>query len=112
MFESWLTTSMTLWKVKLTPEICWQYILSLCAVSDNASLNICLGWLGGPPLFEQKYGHPRLRARHLPFAIDEQMRDQWIHCMNKALDINVENEQLKQGLKTSFYNLATHMINR
>ena len=70
------------------------------------------GWLGGPPLFEEKYGHPRLRARHLPFKIDDSMRDQWIHCMDQALDENVKNEQLRQGLKTSFYNLATHMINQ
>ncbi|MFN3711885.1 MAG: group II truncated hemoglobin, partial [Alishewanella aestuarii] len=44
------------------------------------------GWLGGPALFEQKYGHPRLRARHLPFAVNQQLRDQWMFCMEQALD--------------------------
>ena len=39
------------------------------------------GWLGGPDLFAEKYGHPRLRQRHMPFPIDESLRDQWMHCM-------------------------------
>src|SRR5665647_1562575 len=44
------------------------------------------GWLGGPDLFIQEYGHPRLRQRHFPFAIDVAARDQWVLCMNKALN--------------------------
>ena len=70
------------------------------------------GWLGGPPLFESQYGHPRLRARHLPFKVTPQMRDQWMFCMNKALDTTVENKQLREGLRQSFSQLASHMINR
>ena len=70
------------------------------------------GWLGGPGLFEAKYGHPRLRARHLPFRVDTQMRDQWMFCMNKALDEVVENRMLRDGIRQSFYQLATHMINQ
>lgn len=69
------------------------------------------GWLGGPPLFEKQYGHPRLRARHLPFTVTPMMRDQWMFCMNRALQETVSNEQLKQGLSQSFEQLATHMIN-
>jgi hemoglobin len=42
------------------------------------------GWLGGPPLFETKYGHPRMRARHMPFAIGEAERDAWLLCMAQA----------------------------
>ena len=45
-----------------------------------------VGWLGGPPLYVQRYGHPRLRARHLPFPIGESERDQWLLCMRQALD--------------------------
>ena len=44
------------------------------------------GWLGGPPHYEQKYGHPRLRGRHMPFPIGETERDQWLACMKSALD--------------------------
>ena len=44
------------------------------------------GWSGGPALYIEKYGHPRLRMRHVPFSIGELERDQWLWCMNKALD--------------------------
>src|SRR5687767_3471274 len=39
------------------------------------------GWLGGPPLYTDQFGHPMLRARHLPFAIGDLERDQWMACM-------------------------------
>lgn len=70
------------------------------------------GWLGGPPLYEEKYGHPRLRARHLPFPIDSSARDQWLMCMNQALDEQVENLPLKQALKQALTRTADHMRNR
>ncbi|MER2491158.1 group II truncated hemoglobin [Catenovulum sediminis] len=69
------------------------------------------GWLGGPPLFEEKYGHPRLRARHLPFKITRLQRDLWMLCMNQALEEVVDNKLLRRQLQASFYQLATHMIN-
>tara|TARA_B100001059_G_scaffold61828_1_gene57756 strand:- start:292595 stop:293041 length:447 start_codon:yes stop_codon:yes gene_type:complete len=69
------------------------------------------GWLGGPALFEQKYGHPRLRARHLPFQVDEKLRNQWMFCMEQALDDVVENKMLRQGIHQSVSQLASHMIN-
>jgi len=69
------------------------------------------GWLGGPDLFVQKYGHPRLRARHLPFQVTARQRDLWMLCMNQALEEVVENNQLRRELQKSFYQLATHMIN-
>lgn len=69
------------------------------------------GWLGGPPLFEQQYGHPRLRARHMPFQVNEQLRDQWMFCMDKALDEVVENKLLRDGIRQSIGQLASHMIN-
>lgn len=69
------------------------------------------GWLGGPPLFEKKYGHPRLRARHMPFRVNEQLRDQWMFCMNQALDEVVENDMLREGIRQSIGQLASHMIN-
>ncbi|MCA9713155.1 MAG: group II truncated hemoglobin, partial [Myxococcales bacterium] len=51
------------------------------------------GWLGGPPLYIQRHGHPRLRARHLPFSIGARERDQWLACMTRALDdVGVEGE--------------------
>lgn len=70
------------------------------------------GWLGGPDLFVEQYGHPMLRKRHMPFPIDQDLRDQWMHCMNKALDYEVDNPLLREGLKQSLAQLATHMINQ
>ena len=70
------------------------------------------GWLGGPGLYEAEYGHPRLRARHMPVPVDTQMRDQWLMCINQALDEQVSDELFKLQLKSSFANVADHMRNR
>lgn len=69
------------------------------------------GWLGGPPLYESKYGHPRLRARHLPFTVTEQMVEQWLYCMNKALNEVVEDDALRNAIRTPITQLAHHMRN-
>ncbi|MDO9269386.1 MAG: group II truncated hemoglobin [Methylobacter sp.] len=70
------------------------------------------GWLGGPDLFIQEYGHPRLRQRHFPFAIDEVARDQWMLCMNKALNEIAMDVNLRENLRQALQQLATHMINQ
>ena len=70
------------------------------------------GWLGGPQLYINAYGHPRLRARHLPFKIGSSERDQWLLCMNQALDELVENRELRDHLKQSFYKTADFMRNQ
>jgi hemoglobin len=70
------------------------------------------GWLGGPDLYVQKYGHPMLRRRHLPFAIGKRERDQWMHCMRKALDDMPIEDPLKQKLEQAFMATADHMRNQ
>lgn len=70
------------------------------------------GWLGGPALFEQQYGHPRLRARHLPFPVSPKLRDQWMFCMNVALAEVVTDKMLRAGLAEALGQLASHMINK
>jgi len=70
------------------------------------------GWMGGPGLYIEKYGHPRLRMRHLPFAIDESARDQWMLCMQKALDEVVGDGKLREELMAAFYGVADFMRNR
>ncbi|MCG7877491.1 MAG: group II truncated hemoglobin [Candidatus Thiodiazotropha endolucinida] len=70
------------------------------------------GWLGGPDLYVQKYGHPRLRARHLPFSIGIEERDQWIYCMRKALSAMVLDAKLQEELNQSFFRTADFMRNR
>ena len=70
------------------------------------------GWLGGPNLFIEEFGHPMLRARHLPFAIGESERDQWMLCMNKAIAETPMDPRLETNLKNALQDLATHMINQ
>ncbi len=70
------------------------------------------GWLGGPDLYIERFGHPRLRARHLPFPIGIRERDQWLHCMDAAMaDIGVA-EPLRARLNEAFFGTADWMRNR
>lgn len=79
----------------------------------NSKLNLFLtGWLGGPPLYIEKYGHPRLRARHLPFTIGMKERDQWLTCMFQSLDETEIPEQTRKEIKSAIYRLADHMRNQ
>jgi hemoglobin len=70
------------------------------------------GWTGGPQLYIERYGHPMLRARHLPFAIGESERDQWIYCMIRAMhELNIE-EPLMTKLAEQLYGVADFMRNQ
>lgn len=70
------------------------------------------GWSGGPDLYVERFGHPRLRARHLPFPIGLEVRDQWLQCMAFAMqDIGIE-QALQDRLLQSFYATADWMRNR
>ena len=69
------------------------------------------GWLGGPSLYIEAYGHPMLRARHLPFQIGNAERDQWMSCMVRALkDVGIE-AHLANELEQAFAKTADHMRN-
>lgn len=70
------------------------------------------GWLGGPPLYEEKWGHPRLRMRHLPFSIGTEEAEEWMRCMGKAMDRVDVDGQLRAFLEERFGPLALHMRNR
>lgn len=70
------------------------------------------GWLGGPPLFVQEFGEPFLRRRHFPFAIGVSERDQWLMCMDQALNEIVAEPDLRQELSAAFAKLADHMRNQ
>jgi hemoglobin len=70
------------------------------------------GWLGGPPIYVEAFGHPRLRARHLPFPIGVLERDQWMACMAQALsDVGVA-PAMRERLIASFANTADWMRNK
>lgn len=70
------------------------------------------GWLGGPPRYVERYGHPRLRARHLPFSIGDAERDQWMWCMQTALNESVPEGSFRDALLNAFQAMASHMRNQ
>jgi hemoglobin len=70
------------------------------------------GWLGGPPIYVEKYGHPRLRMRHFPFAIGARERDEWLWCMEQALGEHEAPAELRSELTLKLRNLAFHMQNQ
>lgn len=69
-------------------------------------------FLGGPQLYSQEYGHPKMRARHLPHHIDAAARDEWLRCMRIAIDKTMEDKELGDALYNCFPQVANHMINR
>ncbi|MES2932867.1 MAG: group II truncated hemoglobin [Pseudomonadota bacterium] len=70
------------------------------------------GWLGGPSMYIERFGHPRLRARHLPFAIGTGERDQWLRCMALAMQDCAVEEGLQLRLMQSLYETADWMRNK
>ena len=70
------------------------------------------GWTGGPQLYVEKFGHPRLRMRHMPFSIGTAERDQWVWCMHKALDESKMDARVVEYLKARFAETADFLMNR
>lgn len=70
------------------------------------------GWLGGPNHYIERFGHPRLRARHLPYAIGIAERDQWMACMMSAMQDRLVDPQLAARLAEAFFGTADFMRNK
>jgi hemoglobin len=70
------------------------------------------GWTGGPPVYVERYGHPMLRARHLPFSIGVKERDEWLWCMERALEAHAVPDEVRAMLRGKLRQLADHMRNR
>jgi hemoglobin len=70
------------------------------------------GWSGGPQLYIERFGHPRLRMRHMPFSIGSVERDQWLWCMNRALDESGLDQRVVEYLKNHFAEAADFMQNQ
>jgi len=70
------------------------------------------GWLGGPQYYVQKYGHPRLRARHLPFTIGDAERDAWLLCMERAADEILTAGRAREHYLTKIREVADFMRNQ
>ncbi len=84
---------------------------SLEAARDKLFWFLC-GWLGGPQHYIERFGHPRLRARHLPFSIGIAERDQWLLCMDQAMREIGLPPALVDRLNPSFFQTADWMRNR
>jgi hemoglobin len=78
---------------------------------DKLHWYLC-GWLGGPQHYVERFGHPRLRARHLPYAIGSSERDQWLACMAQALAESGIDDGLAAQLRQALSGTADWMRNR
>ena len=77
---------------------------------ENLFWFLC-GWLGGPQHYTDRFGHPRLRMRHMPFKIGIIERDQWLACMDQAMGEVGVDETLRERLRGAFYQTADWMRN-
>lgn len=84
---------------------------SLDGSRDKLFWFLC-GWSGGPEHYVERFGHPRLRARHLPFPIATPERDQWLSCMDHALGATGIAGPLRERLMQSFFKTADWMRNQ
>ena len=81
------------------------------AGSADSLFKFLSGWFGGPPLYVAERGHPRLRMRHLPYAIGRVERDEWLLCMRQALAEQVHDGALRALVDRAFTEMADHMVN-
>ena len=79
--------------------------------SGQSLFEFLSGWLGGPPLYIEKKGHPRLRMRHVPYVVSQVMRDEWMLCMTQAITEQVIEADFQSWLIGTFAQMANHMIN-
>ena len=88
---------------------------TLAGSRDKLFWFLC-GWLGGPAHYTDRFGHPMLRARHLPYPIGVEVRDQWLTCMGLAMaelgEAGGFPQVLQERLLRSFAQTADHMRNR
>jgi hemoglobin len=69
------------------------------------------GWLGGPQHYTERFGHPRLKMRHMPFKIGIRERDEWLACMDQAMGETGVDEALRVRLREAFHQTADWMRN-
>lgn len=70
------------------------------------------GYLGGPPVYVEKHGHPMLRRRHFVAPIGPAERDEWLLCFRRAMEETIENPKLRDIIWPPIERLAFHMQNR
>lgn len=80
-------------------------------VTRRKLIDFLTGWLGGPQLYIEKYGHPRLRMRHFPFKVDTEAAKQWLEAMYASLDDLELEERIDTFIRARFLQTAAHMRN-
>lgn len=80
-------------------------------ISEKKLFMFLSGFFGGPNLYIEEYGHPRLRQRHMPFSIGASEAEQWVFCMKQAIADNVPDDKLANELVQYFIRTAEHMRN-
>lgn len=68
-------------------------------------------FLGGEPLYTQKFGPPQMRKRHLPHQITEEAKEEWLRCMKESVETLDWDDNLKASLYSVFPRVAQHMVN-
>jgi hemoglobin len=82
----------------------------LAGAREKLFWHLC-GWLGGPQYYVERFGHPRLKMRHMPFVIGIKERDQWLACMDQAMGEVGVDEALRARLREAFFGTADWMRN-
>ena len=82
------------------------------AGAEERLRDFLVGRFGGPPRYMEQRGHPRLRMRHMPFAVDVAARDRWVALMDKALADAALPDDAVAALQPFFHHMASFMINR
>jgi hemoglobin len=84
--------------------------------ASEKSAAFFVGLLGGPPLYQQRYGAPMMRARHLPFPIDEAAQQVWLACFERVLAQAVERYNFPAehlaGFRAFLHGFSAWMVNR
>ena len=93
------------------PTLASMYPKDDLAGAEQRLRDFLIGRFGGPPRYVEQRGHPRLRMRHMPFAIDEAARNQWVTLMDRALDETQLPADVTSLLREFFHGVATFMIN-
>jgi hemoglobin len=82
------------------------------AGAEHRLRDFLIGRFGGPPVYIEQRGHPRLRMRHAPFSIGQAERGRWVRLMERAIDEAALPEEAAQLLRSFFESTATFLINR
>src|SRR5215213_1100019 len=80
--------------------------------SEERLRDFLIGRFGGPPIYMEKRGHPRLRMRHMPFKLDQRARDRWVQMMDNALEQAALPAESDQVLRDFFHHMSTFLMNR